>query len=59
MHLAQVGLVFIYITSHVLRREVVMKLMPIPRPPTLAALRWGGAHPREADDSGPRRAPSP
>lgn len=30
MHLAQVGAVFLYVTSHVLRREVAMAMCPIP-----------------------------
>jgi hypothetical protein len=30
MHLAQVGAVFLYITSHLLRREVAMSMCPIP-----------------------------
>ena len=31
MHLAQVGAVFLYISSHILRREDALRLCPIPR----------------------------
>ena len=32
MHLAQVGLVFLYIITHVLRRETVVSMWPTPFP---------------------------